>query len=235
LEEKMHEDLWAGVDLKQGYAEFFLHEMTRSLQPPEGAAALEGAGAIVDTQWQQSFYPRLDAFLAMARSIPEIIQACFGEDLGSKPMKLWSDALEPDERTRRQKFSAGFKPCYETFRQHPLSNARNISFHRTGYSDVQVSITGRFGVNHVGSPVKAVPTAESRPISDIGDTPVGVWAATQAPQPIRPRWTDFTLDGKPLFDECRTYLELAKQLVEQARGICLAVHETAKLAIPPSS
>ena len=230
----MHEDLRAGVDVKQGYAEFFLEEMTRSLQPPKGAAVLEAAGAIVDTQWQRSFYPNLDAFLAMARSIPEIIQACFGADLGSRPMKLWFGALPPDARTRRKKFSAGFKPCYDKFRQHPLSNARNISFHRTGYPDVQVSITGRFGVNHIGSPVKPVPTAESRPVSDIGDRPVGVWAATQAPLPIRPSWTDFTLDGKPLFEECRAYLELAKQLIDQARDICTRVHGTDSLTTLPS-
>jgi hypothetical protein len=229
----MHEDLWAGVDVKQGYAEFFLEEMTRSLQPPKGAAVLEATGAIVDTQWQRSLYPNLDAFLAMTRSIPEIIQSCFGADLGSKPMKLWFGALSRDEKTRRQKFSAGFNPSYETFRQHPLSNARNISFHRTGYPDVEVSIAGRFGVNHIGSPVKSVPTAESRPVSDIGDMPVGVWAATQAPQPVRPRWTDFTLGGKPLFDECRAYLELAKQLVDQARRICLSVHRTDSLTTPP--
>jgi hypothetical protein len=230
----MYEDLWAGVDLKQGYAEFFLEEMMRSLQPPEGTAALEAAGSLVVAQWQRSFYPNLDAFLAMTRSIPEIIESCFGADLGSRPMKQWFGALPSDEKTRRQMFSAGFKPCYDTFRQHPLSNARNISFHRTGYSDAQVSITGRFGVTHTGSPVKQVPTAESRPVSDIGDMPVGGWAATQSPLPVRPTWSDFTLDGKPLFDECRAYLELAKQLVDQARDICARVHGTDSLTTPPS-
>jgi len=31
----MHDDLWYGVALNVHYAEFFLQEMSRSLQPPE--------------------------------------------------------------------------------------------------------------------------------------------------------------------------------------------------------
>ena len=31
----MHDDLWYGVALNVHYAEFFLQEMSRSMQPPE--------------------------------------------------------------------------------------------------------------------------------------------------------------------------------------------------------
>src|SRR5215831_8020418 len=44
--------------------------MSRSLQPPEQTAtnaALMSSGAIVGNLWQQSFYARVDAFLAMSR------------------------------------------------------------------------------------------------------------------------------------------------------------------------
>ena len=66
----MHEQLWAGVDLNVGHSAFFLQEMSRSLQPPEQTAtnaALMSSGAVVGNLWQQSFYARVDAFLAMSR------------------------------------------------------------------------------------------------------------------------------------------------------------------------
>jgi hypothetical protein len=231
----MHEDLWAGVDLKAKYAEFFLEEMSRSLQPPKGSAALESAGVTIETPWERSFYPRLDAFLAMARSISEIIHSCFGADTGSRPMRIWFYNLPSAEQTRRQSFSDQFEPHYRVFRQHALSNARNISFHRTGYSAVEVSITGRFGVNHIGSPVKQVPAAESRDVGDPGNDPALLWATTQTPLPVRPMWSDFTIDGKPLFAECQAYLAQARQLADQARGIAQHVHGTDSLTSPPSS
>jgi hypothetical protein len=230
----MH-DLWAGVDLKTEYANFFLQEMSRSLRPPEGAQRLEAAGGSIDTPWERSFYPCLDAFLAMTRSIPEIIQSCFGVD-ADRRMKAWFNALPCAERRRRQAFSNAFEPCHSAFRQHSLSNARNISFHRTGYPSVEVSITGRFGVVHTGSPVQSVPTAESRPLEpNISDNPALMWAATRPPVPVRPRWDQFTIDGKPLFAECRAYLALAQQLADKAHGISQCVHGTATLTAPPSS
>jgi hypothetical protein len=76
-------DPWGGVDLKVRHAKFFLDEMARSLQPPERTptnVTQQSAGAMIDTSWQHSFYAYLDAFLAMARSIPEVINCCFGED-----------------------------------------------------------------------------------------------------------------------------------------------------------
>jgi hypothetical protein len=53
----------------------------QSLEPPERTqwnVALEASAAILATNWEKSFYPHLDAFLSTTRSIPEIIQCCFG-------------------------------------------------------------------------------------------------------------------------------------------------------------
>ena len=71
----MDEKLWAGVELKLLYAEFHFDMMGRSIQPPKQTSinvALQASG------WQRSFYAYLDAFLSTARSVPEIIQCCFG-------------------------------------------------------------------------------------------------------------------------------------------------------------
>jgi hypothetical protein len=62
----------------------------RSIQSPEQTAinvALQASGAIIDTGWRRSFYAYLDAFLSTARSVPEIIQCCFGVDCGPAEMK----------------------------------------------------------------------------------------------------------------------------------------------------
>jgi hypothetical protein len=227
------DDLWAGVGLKLRHAEFFLHEMSRSLQPPPMNAVQQSAGTTIDTGWQQSFYAYLDAFLAMARSIPEIIQSCFGEDR-SKPMAAWFDALDDAEKERRRAFSSQFEPAYKCFREHPLSKARNIGFHRTGYSPAEVRIAGRFGVEHIGSAIEPVPAAESRPLGHIGDDPALQWAATQPPLPVRPMWSDFTIDGKPLFTECRAYLTVAETLAAQARSHCQRMHGSNSLTPPPA-
>jgi hypothetical protein len=87
----MHEELWAGVDLKFEHAGFFLGKMQESLERPRGArvAMLEASGVIVDTQWQRAFYANLDAFLVMARSVPEVINSCFGKDTATKEMRDW--------------------------------------------------------------------------------------------------------------------------------------------------
>jgi hypothetical protein len=232
----MSNDLWSGVDLKVQHAELFLDEMTRSLQPPERTpmtVAQQSAGAIIDTGWQRSFYGYLDAFLAMARSIPEIINYCFGEDR-FKPMAARFKGMDQAEQMRRKAFSSQFEPDYKRFRQHPLSNARNISFHRTGYPfSVEVTIAGRFGLVHTGSPVKAVPIAESPRFGDPGDDPALQWAATQPPLPVQPMWPDFTIEGKPLFAECRDYLTLAENLFVQARSISQRVHGSNSLTPPP--
>ena len=74
----MHEALWAGVELKMDHAAFFRERMQRVLEPPERTqsnVALQASGAVIGTGWQRSLYAYLDAFLVMARSVPEVIEA----------------------------------------------------------------------------------------------------------------------------------------------------------------
>ena len=61
--------------------------MVKVAAPPELDAhtgAMLAAGAIVDTGWERSLYAHFDAFLVALRSVPEIIQCCFGKDVQSK-------------------------------------------------------------------------------------------------------------------------------------------------------
>src|SRR5579872_1751560 len=128
----MHEELWQGVHLKVQHADFFLKQMGQALQPPERThqnVMLQSTGVIIDTAWQRAFYAYFDAFLAMTRSVAEVINACFGHDR-SPAMKAWFDALDAGERTRRDAFSAAFKAGHEAFQKLALSNARNVSMHR---------------------------------------------------------------------------------------------------------
>jgi hypothetical protein len=219
--------LWSGADLKIASANFFLGELSRSLQPPEQTAinvVLESSGAIVGNLWQQSFYPRLDAFLAMARSVPDVIESCFGGDrvLIKTP---WWKTLTSGEKTRRLRFSRQFRRKCKAFSGHALSKARNVSFHRDGYASVEVKVTGRFGVAYIGSPVRSVPIAERHP-----NNPGPPFQQTALP--IRPMWSDFTIDGKPLFPECQAYLQLAADLRAKGHAIYQQVHGSNSLTPP---
>jgi hypothetical protein len=229
----MHEELWAGVELKNEHAAFFLERMGQALAPPERTQinVAQASGANMVTGWQRSIYAYLDAFLAMARSVPEVIQACFGND---PLMKTWFQSLPKAEQDRRKEFTTQFETAHKAFKALPLSNARNVSLHRSGVAPVEVTIAGRFGVSHVGTPVKRVADAESRPIV-AGDDPSLQWAATLPPVPVEPRWTDFTIDGRPLFPECRAYREEAAQLLARGRAISNSVHGTESLTPPPSA
>ena len=124
----MHDELWAGVELKLQNAEFHLQRMGQSLEPPERTAtnvALQASGAILDTGWQRSFYAHLDAFLSATRSVPEIIQCCFGVDEGHPTMRSWFANLPQTERLRRRDFKKQFKTSYDSFRA-------SLSSFRTG-------------------------------------------------------------------------------------------------------
>jgi hypothetical protein len=228
----MHEDLWAGVHLKLQHAQFHLQRMGQSLEPPERTAtnvALQAAGAIIDTGWQRSFYAHLDAFLSAARSVPEIVQCCFGVDEGHPDMKRWFGKLPEAEKLRRREFKKQFKTTYDSFRALRLGTLRHISEHRTGVAPVKVTISGLFGVTYIGGPVKLVPISETRHIGD----PDLSWM--NRPIPLRqPSWDDFKLEGQPLFPACQEYLNGARDLVENARHISDAVHGTMGLSSPPS-
>jgi hypothetical protein len=234
----MHENLWAGVGLKVEHARFFLRQMQVAIDRPreQRAARLEATGAIVDTQWQSAFYANLDAFLVMARSVPEVINSCFGKDTANKEMKNWFATLTLDEQRRRNDFLSAFETTFDAFRSLSLSKARNISVHRSGYPrGVEVRILGCFGISHIGSPVEHVPSVESRPLGpeDDPDDPAVIWASTLAPVAVRPTWTDFQIDGQPLFPECGAYLQEVEALVAKARATAESVHGADVLTVPP--
>lgn len=229
----MHNELWVGVELKIDHAAFFLAEMGNALTRPDGTeafVALQASDAITGTGWPRSFYAYLDGFLAMARSVPEVILWCFGED---QQMKKWLRDLTSEEQQRRQEFNKRFKTAYDVFRALPLSKARNISLHRSGVAPVVVSVVDRFGVSHIGTPVTRVPDALSIRI-EAGSDPVLQWATTLPPESVLPAGKDFTIDDQDLFLECRTYLAQAGTLVELARAIVHDVHGPGLLTTPPS-
>jgi hypothetical protein len=162
----------------------------------------------------------------MTRSVPEVVHACFGHDR-SPAMKKWFDALGVAEQTRRDAFTAAFKPKLDAFQKLPLSNARNVSMHRSGVAPVTVQTKSLFGVMFVGSPVKPLPSTHSRPAEIGGGLP---W---ESPLPLLPHWQDFSIDGSSLFAECRDYLASAQILVADGRGIAQSVHGHAPLTSSP--
>ena len=190
IETAMHDHLWAGVDRKLEQARSNFADMDKSLQPPERThmtVVLESTGAIVGKDWQSSFYSQVDNFLIAARSVPSIIEACFGKDLGSPEMRDWWDSRSADERRRREDFSAQFRADKQAFRKHYLTTERNVTEHRLGYTNIEGKVVGAFGQVHTATPVNRIPDAESRPLeANINNDPALQWAATLPAQPIRP-------------------------------------------------
>jgi hypothetical protein len=226
----MHEELWAGPHLKLEYAAFHFQRMGQAFEVPgdHHSIAVQSAGIIIDTGWQRSIYPHLDAFLSTTRSIPEIIQCCFGVDDGNRKMKGWFDKLSPDEQGRRRQFKKQFADDYRGFRSRRLSEVRHNIEHRIGVAPATVTIKGAFGDTHRGSPTRLVPLAETRQI----DNPDLAFLAKS--RPIQPRWTDFEIEGKPLFTECREHLDAAIALVEKARKIADVGHGARQVSMPPT-
>ena len=92
--------------------------MVAAVTPPErnhNDIAQLVSGATLYTGWQRRFYAHLDAFLAAARSIPEIIQCCFGHDF-SRSAQSWFATLNPAEQSRRNMFNADFLTELGAFR-----------------------------------------------------------------------------------------------------------------------
>jgi hypothetical protein len=228
-----YHELWAGIALKLENASFHLDGIEKALQPPETTAytvVLESSGALIGGNWHRAFYAHLDAFLSSSRSVPELIRCCFGVDDRPRQMRDWFDELHPDEQKRRREFGQKFKSEYETFRALPLGTARHISEHRTGVLPVTVTVTGRFGLTYIGGPTKPIPTSEVRELPLESNMPPGI----VKPIPVRPMWTDFDIDGKPLFETCRDYLDRARALVGQARALAEKVHGGSQLSSPPA-
>jgi len=227
----MYDELWAGPLLKLEYAAFHLQKMQQALEGPprdHHSVAMQAGGAIIDTGWQRSIYPHLDAFLSTTRSIPEIIQCCFGVDDRNREIRDWFDKLSPDEQDRRRQFKRQFGDDYRGFRSLRMSKVRHITEHRTGVAPATVTIKGSFGDTHKGSPTQPVPTSETRQI----DNPNLAFLAK--PQSIQPRWNDFEFEGKPLFAACHEHLNAASALVEKGRQIADVVHSTKQVSIPPT-
>jgi hypothetical protein len=235
-----HQHLWEGVDLKLQAARTTVEEMRKVLQPaPKTAWTIvqESTGAIVGgPDWQSKFWPLVNRFLAEVRSVPAIIEACFGKDDGSREMKSWWKGLAPDEQQRRQAFSALFQPERKTIDLHALTPQRNISEHRRGIVEMEANVVGPFGAVHRATPTNRILDAECRPLDpNINNDQGAQWAATQPSQPIRPTPEQFTITSakKPLFPECEAYLALAEQVVAKARAISASEHGTKSLTMPP--
>jgi hypothetical protein len=221
----MHDELWAGPELKLDYAWFHFQKMETSLAPRERTRLSTEYGVTMHAGPQHSMFAHFDAFLSAARSIPEIIQCCFGDD---RYMRKWLETLPLDERSRRSAFRDEFTG-YGKFRAIPLSQTRHTSEHRRGYASVEVKITARFGVVHIGGPAKPILAAKMPPI-DNPPLPLKVQAT-----PVEPRHGDFTIEGQPLFDVCRHYLEQAQQLINGGRVIADRIHGGKPLTLPPDA
>jgi len=247
----MYEELWSAVDFKLGSAEFFLQEMGKDLVPvslrSQSTAAIQSsAGAIVDNLWQKRFYPHLDAFLAITRSVPDIIQSCFGADprvnyKKRTPIREWFTQLDTEEQDRRRKFQSQFTQHYENFSQLLLSRARLATLHWSGTPPVEVKVVGRWRDVYIGSPLEPLPSSEC-PHIIAGEDPALQVAATHPPLPVEPTPDSFVLTiasssgtaRKPLFPECNEYLVEARNIRDKARLICQQVHGSVKLTAPPT-
>jgi hypothetical protein len=227
----MHEELWSGPQLKLEYAYFHVAMMQRALQPSEMAEnypAIIASGAIVNTGWQRSIYPHFDAFLAAARSIPEIIQCCFGTDRDYRILR-WFKQLPAGEQARRRAFRHQFT-SYKTFRDLPLSRSRQISQHRRGCPEIEFTISGRFGVTYIGGPADPTPLSDTLQI----DNPLlAVMPRSPAMQPAHNE--DFQIEGRPLSTECLEYLGQAQLLIHDARTLAEKVHGADVLSAPPDA
>jgi hypothetical protein len=131
----MHDELWAGVDLKLENAFFHLNEMDRALQLPERthySVALQASGAIVGKDWQRPLYAHLDAFLSATRSVGQIIKCGFGADKDQR-LKPWARCRRKS-RLVGKRSSTSSTPHLNAFNERLLSTSRHISEHRIGAS-----------------------------------------------------------------------------------------------------
>jgi hypothetical protein len=234
------DDLWLGIDLKLQAAQGTLADMRKALRlaPPTAlTVAQESGGAISGgPDWQSNFWPLVNRFLAEVRSVPAIIEACFGKDLGSREMRIWWAGLDPGEQKRREAFSNMFRAERAAIDSHSLTPQRNVSEHRRGIVEMEAKVIGPFGNVHTATPTQRIMDAECRPLEpDIANNPGALWAATQPSPPIRPKPEQFTITNakKPLFQECEAYLALAENVVRKARTIASSEHGGNPLTEPP--
>ena len=235
----MHEELWAGVEFKLGEAGFFLDQMGKVLIParlrPDRRNPAYGQQI---TRWQPDFYYYLDAFLGAARSVPDVVQKCFGWDGRSR--NAWPQPLGAEETGRRKEFQKEYTSPYTDFNQQVLSRVRGGTFHWTGVPPVQANAQLPFGQEFTGGPLELIPSAACRNFpegTDLNNLPPGAFQSI----PVDPSSQDFTfmipqhggsIRSIPLFEECQKYLKAAKTLATDAREICNRVHNGSKLTPP---
>lgn len=227
------EALWAGPELKSEYALFHLMKMRHALQPIDDPhyAAMQAMGTIIDTGWQRAIGPYFDAFLATARSIPEIIECCFGKDTATADLCLWFNALPTDEQDRRKTFHQQYAAKRRAFRDLTLTDTRDTTTHRRGYAPYEIRIPGRYGVTHVGGPTNRVPISDTPPIVTDPSFPPAMARSV----PIIPHYTNVTIDGSPLFEACQEYFAQAQKLIAEGRARATKVHAGHTLTPPPDA
>jgi hypothetical protein len=238
--------MWESIDARVEEADFFLEQMSKDLVPPEMgpnaqlARAIAMTGAIVSHPWQPRFYFHLNAFLAAARSVPEIIMFQFGVDLkATKTVKNWVKKLLHLEQRLRNQFADRFRPSLEGIAQDPVSTARNITVHRQGTAPVNVAVVDAWGNAHQAGPTTHLDDAAAAPIG------AELAAGEQAPAQLAPKWSDFELTLHlpppalprvvPLETALRNYLQAVKKAVVDARLIVQHVYGTLTptLTAPP--
>jgi hypothetical protein len=187
----MHEELWQGIDFKLAEAHFFLDRMGKTLLPPQHSDRRwhQSYGPAV-AQWQPDFYFYLDAFIGATRSVPDVIQKCFGWDWRSKGE--WPQPPDSDEVGRRDKFQAEFTGPYLEFHRQPLSRVRVGTFHWMGMPSVKARARVFCGQEYTGRPGQLVPSTAPRQFPP-GTDPAFL-ALFSKPMAVEPYWEDFTLE-----------------------------------------
>jgi len=235
----MNEELWQGIEFKVEEGRFFLEQMSKVLVPlwlTDGT--WHPAYGVSAARWQPDFYFYLDAFIGATRSIPDVIQKCFGWDKYSEDE--WPKPLDTDEIDRRNKFQAEFTNLYQGFRRQPISRLRIGTFHWSGVPSVQTKAKVLGGQEYTGKPGQLIPSSAPKQFP-AGTDPAFI-AIFGKPLPVEPSWEDFTLEipsddgtieSRPLFSECQAYLTLAERLVQKSKDICQRVHGELRLTPPP--
>jgi hypothetical protein len=238
---QMSEVLWAGVEFKLAEARFFLEKMGEILAPLRHSTPYShpARGSYRMTQWQPAFFYYLDAYLGAARSIPDVIQKCFGWDDRSK--NDWPEPPDLEERTRRQAFQAEFTSLYTAFHRRSLSRVRTGSLHWLGIPAVRTKAGVFGGQEYTGGPLERIPDAAPRALPPEPDPPLAVLASPSLP--VEPCWQEFTFEDRrddgtteyrPLFEECKAHVQAAQDLVDTAKALCKRTHAAGKLTPPPA-
>jgi hypothetical protein len=231
----VHVELWQGVEFKIGEAQFFFDKMGKILIPPDRHPAY----GVTAARWQPDFYYYLDAFLGATRSIPDVIQKCFGWD--DKSAKVWPTALDAQEIDRRKAFQAELRDLYRAFADLPLSRVRTGTFHWVGLPSVQTKAKVFGGQEYTGRPGEVIPAVVPKQFPEGTDPSLVVLFGKS--RPVEPSWQDFVVelpredggvDTMPLFETCRAYLDSARRLADNASEIAIRVHKDESVTVPPA-